>query len=68
MKKFLIFGYDRYYPAGGMHDLVGQFDTLEEVHEYFNGIRRPDTARFAYPHDRYEVYSVETGERVHERI
>lgn len=34
MKRFLIFGYDGYYPAGGCNDLVAMKDTLEEaVHE-----------------------------------
>jgi hypothetical protein len=31
MKRFLVFAYDSYYPAGGAHDEVGSFDTLEEA-------------------------------------
>lgn len=33
MKRYLIFRFDDYYPCGGMHDLVGQYDTLDEVRE-----------------------------------
>jgi len=31
MKRFLVFGYDIYYPAGGLDDLRGAYDTLEEA-------------------------------------
>lgn len=31
MKKYLLFAYDGYYPAGGLRDLAGSFDTLEEA-------------------------------------
>jgi hypothetical protein len=31
VKRFLIFGYDQYYPAGGLHDLVAAAETLEEA-------------------------------------
>ena len=30
-KKYISFGYDWYYPLGGMHDFVGSFDTLREA-------------------------------------
>ena len=29
--RYLLFGYDDYYPGGGMSDLIGQFDTMEEL-------------------------------------
>lgn len=31
MKKYLLFVYERYYPIGGMNDLRGSFDTIEEI-------------------------------------
>lgn len=31
MKRFLVFGFDNYYPSGGIGDLQGEFDTLEEA-------------------------------------
>ena len=30
-KRFLVFGYDTYYPSGGMRDLEFSFDTVEEA-------------------------------------
>jgi len=33
MKKYILFGYDHYYPAGGLNDIAGSFDTLEEARE-----------------------------------
>lgn len=34
MKRYLLFGYDQYYPNGGGGDVMGDFDTLEEVKKY----------------------------------
>lgn len=31
MKRYLLFGYCQYYPAGGSDDVQGDFDTLEEA-------------------------------------
>jgi hypothetical protein len=31
MKKYVVFAYDEYYPGGGMTDLVGSFDDLDEA-------------------------------------
>lgn len=31
MKKYLLFAFGQYYPRGGLRDLVGSFDTLEEA-------------------------------------
>jgi len=30
-KRFLLFGYDRYYPGGGAVDVVDSFDSLKEA-------------------------------------
>ena len=30
-KRFLVFGFDTYYPSGGMRDLKFSFDTAEEA-------------------------------------
>lgn len=29
-KRFLAFGHDQYYPNGGLCDMIGTFDTVEE--------------------------------------
>ena len=31
MKKYIIFGYDDYYPGGGLNDIIWQKDSLEEA-------------------------------------
>jgi len=31
MKQYLLFAYAGYYPAGGWHDLCGDFDTIEDA-------------------------------------
>lgn len=30
-KRFLVFGFDSYYPGGGQSDVVGTFDSLDEA-------------------------------------
>ena len=30
MKRFLVFIYPDYYPGGGVNDIAGDFDTLED--------------------------------------
>ena len=34
MRRFMLFGFDAYYPVGGMHDFVESFDTIDEVHAW----------------------------------
>lgn len=31
LKRFWLFAFDSYYPAGGLGDMVGEYDTLEEA-------------------------------------
>ena len=33
MKRFLLFQYDTFYPAGGFNDFVGSYDTVEQAKE-----------------------------------
>jgi len=30
-KRFIVFAYDTYYPGGGLSDVVGSFDTVDEA-------------------------------------
>lgn len=30
---FLLFAYDKYYPCGGINDIISQTDTMEEMVE-----------------------------------
>jgi len=31
MKRYMLFGYWKYYPSGGMHDFIDSFDTIDEA-------------------------------------
>lgn len=31
MKKYLLFASDRYYPSGGVDDLIGDFDSVDDA-------------------------------------
>ena len=41
MKNYLVFDIDTYMPLGGMHDLIGDYETIEEatkaLEKIFNG-------------------------------
>lgn len=30
-KRYILFGYDKYYPGGGMEDIIGSFDTVDDA-------------------------------------
>ena len=34
MRKYVRLGWDNYYPAGGLGNVLGSFDTIEEAREY----------------------------------
>ena len=34
MKTYFLFGGDTYYPSGGMKDLQGKFDSVEECETF----------------------------------
>lgn len=34
-KRYLLFGFDCYYPCGGMDDFIDSFDTLEEIEQWY---------------------------------
>lgn len=36
MKRFLLFAFEHYYPAGGLLDVAGSYDTAEEAMEAFS--------------------------------
>ena len=53
MKRFLLFGFDAYYPTGGMNDFVGDFDLKEDA--------RAD-ANINSARDFYQILDTESGE------
>lgn len=55
-KRFLAFSFDHYYPGGGLGDIAGTFDTLEEAVEFLgNGY----CADFRYVYDRESGQTVD---------
>lgn len=38
MKAFLVFSYYTYYPSGGLGDVMGDFDTLEEAQTFVRDV------------------------------
>jgi len=31
MKRYMLFGFLKHYPSGGMHDFIDSFDTVDEA-------------------------------------
>jgi len=31
MKKYLLFVYEKYYPLGGINDLIDSYDSIDEI-------------------------------------
>lgn len=54
MKRYLIFGFDDYYPVGGANDLLGSVDELP-THKEARALGNPFF-------DNYTVLDTETGE------
>lgn len=38
MIKYYVQAYDRYYPEGGIDDLVGPFDALDDALQHYNAV------------------------------
>lgn len=59
MKRYMLFGIDNYYPSGGMEDFISDFEDLPEAI-----IAMHKEERSEWPCDRYEIYDLETKQRV----
>lgn len=46
MKRYLVFAYFTYYPAGGMDDFIDSIDSLDELKEILQSLRE----------DQFHVY------------
>lgn len=63
MKRFAVFGFDDYYPYGGMDDFLGSFDTRKEAKEFIQEHRtKKDGLGFAIKRDNYEIADMESYE------
>lgn len=57
MKKYILFGYCKYYPIGGLNDIQGEFDTLKKVIEYMNKPKYRMNYWQILDRDKWEVIS-----------
>lgn len=46
MKRYLVFAFREYYPDGGMKDLYGHYDTIEEVMSAIETIIKEEDSRY----------------------
>lgn len=56
VKRYVVFAYSNYYPAGGWTDHIGSFDTLEEAQQ------AAEVARTEDRHDFTDIIDLVTGE------
>jgi hypothetical protein len=54
MKYFFVFGWDKYYPYGGMNDFKKSFETFEEAEKWLDDFKKDDQ----YRNDRYEIIDI----------
>jgi hypothetical protein len=44
MKRYMVFGYDTYYPCGGMNDFILDYDSIHDaVNNAFDYLKDRDT-------------------------
>jgi hypothetical protein len=49
MKRYMLFSGNQYYPAGGMDDFRGSFDTIDEAKSYI---------KYDLVNDWYQLYDI----------
>jgi len=71
--NYLVFGFDDFYPEGGMEDCIHKCNTFEEAIEF---IENDKSMRLTYQKNKtwkkqlrynrcnYQVYNVKTGELI----
>ena len=57
MKRYLMFGFDTYYPGGGMNDFIFDFDTVDEMKKEIKKINKNKHWEF----QNYNAIDTETG-------
>lgn len=62
VKRYVVFGYDDYYPGGGWGDLQGSFDTLEEAKKLLELDKPVGERRLHF--DNWRIIDLQTGEDV----
>lgn len=56
-KKYILFGFDRYHPNGGLGDIVNSFDTRDEAYDEIH-------ANDHFNYDYFYVIDRDTWEEV----
>ena len=54
MKRYMLFAGDRYYPAGGMKDCKGMFETMEAAKSFAADLYRRVGIDWAHVYDTVE--------------
>ncbi len=54
-KRYLAFGYDQYYPCGGMSDLIDSFDDIKDAINCVNA----DTSDWHEVYDRVKGVEID---------
>lgn len=60
MKRYMLFGFDYYYPVGGMNDFLNSFDSISDIQDYITSSKGN---KGYYPEDyigTYQIYDLET--------
>jgi hypothetical protein len=72
MKRYLVFAYDQYYPAGGWGDFQAAFDSLDEAKSCADGLvlDKPGAPSSSTYNERYgyaysEVVDLDSREAVY---
>ena len=55
MKKYLLFAYDKYYPAGGFNDLYSAYDNEYEANEVAKQLVEHGSYDYAYVHSLDDI-------------
>lgn len=58
MKKYLLFGFDEFYPSGGLNDLICMFDSVPEA---IDGYLENVDNDFGY--DKFQVFNTSSGQK-----
>ena len=63
-KRYLVFGFDEYYPCGGLGDLEGSFDTIEDAIAFIKKgkpLKRLHGEIIYYRSEYYQLYDRRNG-------
>lgn len=58
-KRFIVFGHDDHYPAGGFGDEIHSTDTLHDATEFLKNLESPNDTHDIYDRKTGQLWSVE---------